>query len=295
MGDSSATALAKSKDSNPKKQKQPFLDARRRSELVGFLVAVAGILAGLSLWSFRPEDPSFNTAAPAGTLTQNWIGPVGAYSADLLFQGLGWVACLIPVVLLVVGGRFFVVKPFATPKTKAAGAVLLVVSLSALLELFPYTGPVKSEVRGSGLLGYLAAEGLKHTFNRMGAAIVAAALLLSSLFLVTRFSFSAAASFLKARWQKLAQPVAARWAAWQEARAEAAAERRRRQAERQRILGKPPIITPQRPGTRLATPAVNQAQLRAAQPETPRAEAAPPRITPALPAESPDSPAPGPT
>jgi S-DNA-T family DNA segregation ATPase FtsK/SpoIIIE len=294
MGDSSSTALAKSKDSNTKNQKQPHLDARRRSELVGFLVAVSGILAGLSLWSFRPEDPSFNTAAPAGALTQNWIGLVGAYGADLLFQGFGWVACLIPVVLLVVGARLLAVKPFATPKTKAAGAVLLVVSLSALLELFPYTLPVKSEVRGSGLLGYLAAAGLKHTFNRMGAAIVAAALFLSSLFLVTRFSFSAAASFLKTRWQKLAQPVAARWAAWQETRAKAAAERRRRQAERQRILGKPPIITPQRLGTRQATPVASQPQLRAAQPETPRAESAPPpRITPALPAESPDSTTPG--
>ena len=258
MGDSSAPTPSKSKESSAKDQKQPLLDPRRRSELLGFLVGVAGLLVLLSLASFTPEDPSLNTAAAPGATTQNWVGPVGAYTADLLFQGFGWVAYLIPMLLLVVGTRLLLVRPFAAPRTKAVGAGLLVTSLSALLELFPYTPAVRGLIRGSGMLGYLAAAGLVHTFNQVGAVIVATAVFLSSLFLVTRFSFSWAAGFLKARWQALARPIAARWQAWQEARAAAAAERRRRRAEAMRLRGKPPIIT-QRVGasqaTHLVTPA----------------------------------------
>jgi S-DNA-T family DNA segregation ATPase FtsK/SpoIIIE len=257
MGDSSAAASSKSKEAGAKNQKQPLLDSRRRSELLGFLVAVAGLLVLLSLASYLPEDPSLNTSAGPGAATQNWVGPVGAYSADLLFQALGWVAYLIPMLLLVVGSRLLLVRPFATPKTKAAGAVLLVASLSALLELFPYTPAVRGMIRGSGMLGYLAAAGLVHTFNRLGAAIVAATVFLSSLFLVTRFSFSWAAAFLKARWQSIARPIGARWQKWQEARAEAAEERRRRRAEEMRARRKLPIVTGKpvlSPATHLVTP-----------------------------------------
>ena len=291
MAASSTDTPAKSKESGSKNSlaKQSLLDSRRRSELAGFLVAVVGLLVLLSLASFLPEDPSLNTAAAAGTATRNWIGPVGAYTADLLFQGLGWVAYLIPMALLVVGARLLLVRPFAAPITKLVGAGLLVTSLDALLELFPYTPTVRGLIRGSGMLGYLAAAGLVHTFNQVGAGIVAGAVLLTSLFLVTRFSFSWVAGFLKARWQALARPVAARWKAWQEAREAAAAERQRRRAEAMRLRGKPPIIA-QRVGTSQAGPLfAKSAPLE----QAPTGEPAVPHIVPALTAEAPARPSPG--
>jgi S-DNA-T family DNA segregation ATPase FtsK/SpoIIIE len=286
MSDSSAAPPSKSKESSAKNQKEPLLDSRRLSELVGFLVAVAGLLVLLSLASFSPQDPSLDTAAAPGAVTQNWIGPVGAYTADLLFQGFGWVAYLIPMFLLVVGVRLLLVRPFAAPKTKTVGAGLLVTSLSALLELFPYTPAVRGLIRGSGMLGYLAAVGLVHTLNQVGAGIVAGAVFLSSLFLITRFSFSWAAGFLKTRWQALARPAAARWNAWQEARAEAAAERRRRRTEAMRLLGKPPIIT-QKAVTIQATHLVTPPALKAPSEEPAATELAAPRIMPGSTGEAP--------
>ena len=283
MGSPSPATPSKSRESSAKTQKQPLLDSRRRSELVGFLVAVVGLLVLLSLASFAPEDASLNTAA-AGS-PRNWIGPVGAYLADLLFQGFGWVAYLIPMVLLVVGIRLLLVRPFQAPKTKAVGAVLLVTSLSVLLELFPYTPAVRGLIHGSGMLGYLAAAGLIYTFNQVGAGIVAGAVFLSSLFLVTRFSFSWAATFLRTNWQELARPVAAHWQAWQEARAAAAAERRRRRAEAARRLGKPPVVI-QRTGTSQATPMVTKPQPSAPPQEAAPAEPTAPRSEPALTVEA---------
>ena len=230
---------ATARDPDPKKP--PHLDARRLSELIGFLLAVTGLLALLSLASYLPLDPSLDTAA-ADTGVHNWIGPAGAYAADMLFQGFGWAAYLIPLALLVAGTRLLLVRPFTAPVAKALGACVFVTSLAAILELFPYTPAIRGVLRGSGLVGYLAAAGLVHTFNRVGASIVAAALFLSSLFLVTRFSFSWAAGWLSRAGNKLAKPFSSRWEAWEQVRAARAAERLRQQVERARVVGKPPVV-----------------------------------------------------
>ena len=103
MASPSSETPTKSRDSNSKNgsAKAPLLDARRISELAGFLVSVAGLLVLLSLASYSPQDPSLNTAVAAGAAPNNWIGPAGAYTADAIFQIFGWVAYLIPLGLLV--------------------------------------------------------------------------------------------------------------------------------------------------------------------------------------------------
>jgi S-DNA-T family DNA segregation ATPase FtsK/SpoIIIE len=242
MGSPAPASSSKTKEASSKAAKAPLLDSRRLLELIGLLTGVGGLLILLSLASYLPEDPSLNTAVATGTLPHNWIGPAGALVADGLFQVFGWVAYLLPLALLVVGARWLWAKPFDAPRTKMLGAVMLLVSLGALLELFPYTPAIHGVLRGGGLLGYLAAAGLIHTFNRLGASIVAATLFLTSLFLVTRFSFGWAAEFLQTRWSRVLTPLQARWSAWQEARAAKAATRLRKQMERQRVTGKPPVL-----------------------------------------------------
>jgi len=242
MGSPAPVSSSKSKEASSKTPKAALLESRRLFELIGLLTGVVGLLIVLSLASYLPEDPSLNTAVATGTLPHNWIGPAGALVADGLFQVFGWVAYLLPLALLVVGARWLLARPFDAPRTKMLGAGMMVVSLGALLELFPYTPPIHGVLRGSGLLGYLAAAGLIHTFNRLGASILAATLFLTSLFLVTRFSFGWAAEFLQNRWTRLVPPLKARWSAWQEARAAKAATRLRRQMERQRVTGKPRVL-----------------------------------------------------
>ncbi len=242
MGSPAPASSSKTKEASSKAPKASLFDSRRLFELIGLLTGVAGLLILLSLASYLPEDPSLNTAVATGTLPRNWIGPAGAFVADGLFQFFGWVAYLLPLALLVVGARWLLAKPFEAPRTKMLGAGMLVVSLGALLELFPYTPAIHGVLRGGGLLGYLAAAGLIHTFNRLGASIVAATLFLASLFLVTRFSFGWAAEFLQSHWSRLLTPLKTRWSAWQEARAAKAAARLRKKMELQRVTGKPPVL-----------------------------------------------------
>jgi len=61
---------------------------KRLNELIGFLCIMTAVLMGLSLLTYNPRDVAFNVSAAAGEQnpTRNWIGPAGAYSADVLFQ-----------------------------------------------------------------------------------------------------------------------------------------------------------------------------------------------------------------
>jgi S-DNA-T family DNA segregation ATPase FtsK/SpoIIIE len=86
---------------------------KRLNELVGFLCITIAILLGLSLLTYNPHDAAFNvsTASMGDHPARNWIGPVGAYMADLLFQFFGWTALLIPAALGILGWRWLRSRP----------------------------------------------------------------------------------------------------------------------------------------------------------------------------------------
>jgi S-DNA-T family DNA segregation ATPase FtsK/SpoIIIE len=220
------------------------LDSRRRAEFEGFLLSTLGALVLLSLVSYHSLDPSLDTAASGWSAVHNWIGRVGAYSADALLQALGWSAYLVPLVLLVIGVRRMLLWPFAAPRTKAVGVVLLGASLAALLDMVPLTPPIAGLVRGGGVAGYLIGAALRDALNPIGAAIVAGALFLASLFLVTRFSFAMVGRFLKAQFA----PLAGLRDSWRARRESRERERLKKKLEQERKTGKPPIGV-EKPGT----------------------------------------------
>src|ERR1035441_4484057 len=76
----------------------------RVREVIGLLCLVASIALVLSLLTFDPADPSWNTAAPAAP-PHNAIGRVGASIADFGYQSFGLALWLLPFVLLVAGWR----------------------------------------------------------------------------------------------------------------------------------------------------------------------------------------------
>ena len=229
---------ANSPDESAASTRSALLDPRRLSELIGFLLSVAGLLTALSLISYLPRDPSFHTTAPAGAPVHNWIGLVGAYGADLLFQGFGWVAGMFPLAFFAAGVLLLLDRNIQAPYVKIAGIVVLLGSVAALLELFPYTPRVGGLIRGGGLLGYLLALGLVRVFNQAGAVIVSATVMLASLFLVTRFSFSATFQFSRER-AGILKPILARWAEWREKRGR---EKSMKKVEIARVVGKEPAV-----------------------------------------------------
>ena len=75
---------------------------RRLLEGLGSALVLACLLIVLALLTYNPGDPSFNTAVDA--TPANFLGRDGALAADLLVQGLGLAAFLVP--LIVIGWAF---------------------------------------------------------------------------------------------------------------------------------------------------------------------------------------------
>ena len=214
-------------------------DNKRLNELIGFLCITLAILMALALLSYRPEDVALNVSAPPadGPLARNWIGPVGAYGADLLFQVLGFAAFLLPLAIFVLGWRWFRSRASDSQIATLVGYALLLLSLPCLLSLWRFP-----EIRGAlppgGLLGTVISNELRTGFNMWGANLVVIALLTTALFMTTRFSFSGAHAWASSSKgpigavEKLGilQKAQARWQAWRDAREDDEHGRRHGQA-----------------------------------------------------------------
>jgi DNA segregation ATPase FtsK/SpoIIIE, S-DNA-T family len=170
---------------------------KRFNEVIGFVGLSLAVLIALSLLSYSPHDASFNVS-PSTTAgrAHNWIGPVGAHSADLLFQFCGFSAFLFPVGMFAVAMRWFRSQEFEAPLAKVIGGVLLLVSLSAEFALIGMPG-VRGALPAGGLLGTVAAEGLRAAFNPMGAFLVSIVMLVTSVLLTTSFSLRFLLGWLK--------------------------------------------------------------------------------------------------
>ncbi len=220
---------------------------KRLNELIGFLCVAVGVLIALALISYSPRDASFNVsaAAPGDGPARNWIGPVGAYGADLLFQVLGFAAFLLPVALLVLGWRWVRSHPVNSQVAKLVGYVLLLLFLPTLLTLC-HIPEVRGAVPAGGLTGTLVARGLRAGFNVGGAHIVAWTLFVAAIYMTTRFSFSGTHAWASGPYGPvgavgrlgLIQKAQTRWHAWREEREQ---ERMRRRIEAIKVSGRPPV------------------------------------------------------
>jgi len=218
---------------------------KRFNELIGFLCITLAVLMALALLTYFPKDAAFNVSAPESAVTQNWIGPVGAYCADGLFQVFGFAAFLLPAAFLVLGWRWFRSRAVESQVATLIGFALLLLSLPAILSLW-HIWDVRGAIRAGGALGELLSGGLRSGFNLWGANLVAVALLVTALFMTTRFSFSGAHAWASGpngpigRVEKLGilQKAQARWHAWREEREQ---QRMRRRVEVSRLAGRKPV------------------------------------------------------
>jgi S-DNA-T family DNA segregation ATPase FtsK/SpoIIIE len=93
---------------------------RRLNELVGFLLFVCATLLFLALASYSPLDPSLNTAGSLSSgSAHNWIGLFGAMLSDLLLQSIGVFVFAAPLMIGLLGARWFKSRPVNSPGAKA--------------------------------------------------------------------------------------------------------------------------------------------------------------------------------
>src|SRR5437660_7019588 len=226
---------------------------RRLNELIVFLMCVFALLLLLSLVSYSPLDPSWNSASVLTTAhaARNWIGVVGAFAADLVLQFFGIGAFLLPLFAALLGARWFRSRKIQSPMAKSLGGVWLAMFVPALLALLPGQLRWMHVIPVEGLLGRVVGDVLIHYLNLVGAYIVCATMVAVALYLSTAFSFSAIQlwaptrfAFVTALWN--------RYKDWQEERAK---RKQQKELEKRRIA-KPVVKTQLIPTRQAAEPAV---------------------------------------
>jgi S-DNA-T family DNA segregation ATPase FtsK/SpoIIIE len=195
----------------------------RRNEIIAILLFALGILLALCLFSYNPDDPSWNAAGRSST--HNWIGPFGANIAATLFQFVGLAAYLLPLLLLAAAWRRFRTRRIRAPLSRIFGLIMLVIGAAALFNLFVTPSLSDRSFQPGGVIGKLVSTMLMSGLGKVGATILLSALAATGLLLATNFSFIRATQWMGGAFGNrfsFFRNIPERFHAWQAARREKA-------------------------------------------------------------------------
>ena len=213
---------------------------RRLNELIGFLMCIFALLLFLALVSYSPLDPSWNSASAltGSHAARNWIGIVGAYTADAMLQFFGIGAFLLVIFPSMLGVRWFRSIKVQSPLAKLLGGAWLVMFVPALLALLPGNLRWMNVIPIEGLMGRVLGDFLIHYLNIAGAYIVCGTILAVSMYLSTAFSFASLRVWAPTRFAF----VTALWNRYQDWKQERTKKRLQKELE-QRRSAKPLVKT----------------------------------------------------
>lgn len=249
-------------------------------EILGILFFTLGAFVYLSLFSFSPTDPSFNSAA-SSKVVQNYGGVIGSYLADSLVTTLGLASYLVGLLL-------FLAAFFSFSKKKHLRwpeGVLLVVSLVMAAILFQLKFNVINvfgqPTLAGGLVGALLGEQLRRYLSEVGSYLLVSAVGLLAFLWATKISildlgrtvgrlmhqlYLTLEEFLRLNWGRLGK-----WyGSWKQARAVRREAKAKAQRQQQAAQKTPLKINLQRQG-----PAAEKVP-EAPPPVPPQAKASPP-------------------
>jgi S-DNA-T family DNA segregation ATPase FtsK/SpoIIIE len=164
--------------------------SRRLSEVVGVALFGAALIWVVSLATYVPTDPVWFFSSGLEHPPANFAGRVGAFLAELSFQLFGYAAYLVPALLVLVGWHYFWCRRLEAAGTKATGAALLIVCISAFLSLVLGTLEISGRAfRAGGYAGEWLSALLSDYLNRTGSAIVLVTLVFLAVLVATQLSF----------------------------------------------------------------------------------------------------------
>jgi S-DNA-T family DNA segregation ATPase FtsK/SpoIIIE len=203
-------------------------------------MCVSALLLFLALASYSPLDPSWNSASvlTGSHAARNWIGVVGAFTADMMLQFFGIGAFLLVIFPTMLGIRWFRSMKIQSPLAKSLGGIWLVMFVPAMLALLPGHLRWMRVIPIEGLLGRVVGDVLIHYLNVIGAYIVCITVLAVALYLSTAFSFSAIQLWAPTRFAF----VTALWNRYKDWQQERAKKRQQKELEQRRI-SKPVVKT----------------------------------------------------
>jgi S-DNA-T family DNA segregation ATPase FtsK/SpoIIIE len=143
-----------------------------RTDIVGIALVGGGLFVGLSLLSFHPTDPSFNSIGH-NLKVLNYCGYVGSFLADILFQLFGVSAWMISLGLFRTAVMSLQGGNVGLKNIRFVWGMMLVFTLSSLCSVYLPTMKIYQEqIPVGGLLGLGISQGLIRAFNPVGVQII---------------------------------------------------------------------------------------------------------------------------
>ncbi|MGD0885066.1 MAG: DNA translocase FtsK 4TM domain-containing protein [Thermodesulfovibrionales bacterium] len=157
---------------------------RVKREIVGVVSVLAGIYVALSLVTHSPWDASsfVFTTLP----TKNYGGIIGSYISDFLVSGIGLVALVIPVALIIYGVKRLLGRE--GHMIYLVGTFLFILSSSLFASLVASTFDIVSPGGAGGMIGLMFSGFLKALFSVPGTYIILLAIWISSLIILSPVS-----------------------------------------------------------------------------------------------------------
>jgi S-DNA-T family DNA segregation ATPase FtsK/SpoIIIE len=130
------------------KEKTTLKTHSRSNEIAAIVLLALAVLIFLCLISFTLNDTSFiSSGEKVSQKPQNWIGVVGANTAAILIGVFGWTAYILPALLAFIGWRLFREETLFPKTQRIIGYLLLIISITGLMELFGGDGALPPILR----------------------------------------------------------------------------------------------------------------------------------------------------
>ena len=163
-----------------------------RNDVVSILWVSLSLFLALSLYSYKPSDPSWNSLG-SNAKPSNWCGYFGSFSSDFLYQFFGMSSWVFVFFLFFMGYKVLRQTSKGQRAKKQLWLVFLLISSASLAELFfshiKYYG---SNVSVGGTIGSFLALMLSKGLNFYGATLFLSTILVIGLLSVTDWTLNTA-------------------------------------------------------------------------------------------------------
>lgn len=182
---------AQKKSTQKQRGNKEMLEARRkrRNEMMGLCCIGMGLVLMFALFSYDHRDPSWGSAT-ARIGVSNWIGPLGANTAYLLYQSFGYIAVIVPVAFFIAAYWLIRYARIQFSWFKMSGVLIVLLALAGLLAVVDTSK--QASFHWGGVLGhwlvYSDSFGLASFLHTVGATIVLLLLLIGGLMMATPLS-----------------------------------------------------------------------------------------------------------
>ena len=184
------------------------------SEAIVFVSISAAIYALISLISYSSTDPGWSHSGGSGEVS-NWGGTFGAYFADLLLHGFGYMCYLVPVMMIALGVRLYRERNTSTEASYgkrmiiAIGCVMAVVGGCGIENLHFYQLAADKPFEAGGYLGESINSLFVGSFGWIGTSLFLLTLFLTGVTFFSGLSWFSVMDAIGARFFWLLEQISA--------------------------------------------------------------------------------------